>query len=156
MSIVFLLFLIVLVCLSVFLLDMDSATDRHATMITGFLTVAAYKTAIQSQLPTTSITTFADWYILSCFGFLILALIKTIALDNASMSQEALRGDDVLTWLLIGIWAVPNFILLSKLVLDRCPVSRLFCKEWDKIVEDTCKEPKGYLNSDRTKMQPPP
>ena len=155
-SIVLPLFLIVLACLSVFLLDTAGATEQHATMITGFLTVAAYKTAIQTQLPTTSITTFADWYILSCFGFLILALAKTIALDNASMSQEASRGDDVSTWLLIGIWAAWNFLLLSELVLDKFAVSRLFYKQWETIVEDACKEPKEkYLHSDKTKTQPP-
>mmetsp|Transcript_17191 Transcript_17191/g.22359 ORF Transcript_17191/g.22359 Transcript_17191/m.22359 type:complete len:449 (+) Transcript_17191:75-1421(+) len=149
LNIVLPLFLIVLGCLSVLCLNVyEFNTDRFSAMLTGLLTVAAFKTSIQKDLPTTDFLTIADKYILACFVFLLLALAKLVIVAHINgdasgifvhvspekdweMSHQAMVFDDISTWILIGLWIIINLVLglFGKIVLR---------EPWKRRVDFVC------------------
>ena len=55
--------------LFVFTLDMDSAGDRLAAILTIFLTKMAFQLVLTTMLPNLSYRTITDWYVISCMIF---------------------------------------------------------------------------------------
>jgi hypothetical protein len=140
------LFLIVLGCLLVLILDSSDPYTRYNTMIMGMLTVSAYKSAIQGRLPVTSVTTFADWYILACFVLLLLALAAIIIIDHVQLDNTSTEVV-VLSSCLLAVWIVPNLILLSDLCWARNPISRCCfqVEPWDKVFQRSMSKPPARL-----------
>ena len=130
------LFLIVLGCLSVLLLDVYAFnTIRFDSMLTGLLTVAVYKASIQKDLPVTPKLTIADAYILFCFVVLLCALAKLLIVahingsgsgrfihpdDDWELTHRAMVVDDITTWVLIGVWILIHVVLLFLLLAGKC------------------------------------
>lgn len=73
------LFIIVSGSLGVFFAERANHGWRLSTMLSGMLMLSAYKTSILNTLPTTAHVTLAEKYIVSCFVFLLVAVVKTLA-----------------------------------------------------------------------------
>ena len=143
----------------------DDNHTRFNTFMLSLLTVAAYKSSIQSFLPKKSYLTLADLYILAAFMFHGLCVVKILAIisrhgkgqaglfdgthggaegDNTgiSMSDEGditglSMSDDYSTWGLIALWIVFHAVF----AVDHCLGFRLgerigLRKRWARLLTD--------------------
>lgn len=160
--------------------DSDQDTRFNTSMI-SLLTVAAYKSSIQSSLPTKNYMTLADWYFLAVFIFHALFVAKIIAVVHIYDSKQAglfVRGnqngeettgmketsgldytDDLSTWALIYLWiGFHSFFLLDYFLdfyMGQCVGLR---KSWAKLldghVQRDSADPFIYGVSEAPKHQP--
>jgi hypothetical protein len=121
---------IVLLCMESFCLDFNNGYDRLNSVLISALVIAAFKVSIQDTLPKKSYLTYADHYLLTCFIFHFIMVLKIVLCyqglgngvgffwyedgedDEYGYNKSFQYVDDGTTWLLILTWSLFHSVFI--------------------------------------------
>ncbi|EKX37151.1 hypothetical protein GUITHDRAFT_155052, partial [Guillardia theta CCMP2712] len=72
-----------------FAIEPSALADRCSVTLVMLLTMVAYKNMVSSALPPINYLTILDWYILFCFGNMILVIIENVVATLWSVEPDA-------------------------------------------------------------------
>jgi hypothetical protein len=129
---------IVLLCLASFFLEFNNSGARLEAVLIAALAVSAYKSVIEGKLPVKSYLTYADYYLLMCFVFFFLLVLKIVMafqglgngvgffwyeeevesdeddfkFEDSKTNVLFQNLDDASSWALILIWSTGHALVL--------------------------------------------
>lgn len=140
-----------------FFLEFNNANERLNAVLTSALAIAAYKVAIQTQLPVKSYITIGDGYILFCFLFQAALVLKTILAfqgqghgvgffwysaddggDDWNSTQRLYQAvDDATSWVFVFVWLIVHAIGFIDVAKPNGNdfVRRFFQPTWESVID---------------------
>eukprot|EP00798_Chlamydomonas_sp_ICE-L_P027614 gene27614-7251_t len=139
-------FIIVLLCVSVFGIPASALSDRNGVIITLLLTAVALKLVTVSIAPATGYPTMLDKYMLLGMGFIFAAMVESVIAANVLVVGEENLGmwdagawdwDKIFIVVFGAVWCTLNtgFLMFAYLSKDGFRPSWTSCSDtWDNTV----------------------
>lgn len=134
-NIIFIMFILVLVSASIYIVDVNDLGSRISILITSILTAVAFKFVTITFVPQVPYMTTLDKYNLLCFAALGILIIKCVVIHYIDDEQDKQDFNDDFIYGYVIIWVGFHIIIWigSK--------NKLFSESWDNVHKSNSKPP---------------
>ena len=134
-NIVFVMFIIVLVSASIYIVDVNDFGSRISILITSILTAVAFKFVTITFVPQVPYMTSLDKYNLLCFAALGILIIKCVVLYYIDDEQDKQDFNEDFIYGYVTIWVGFHVLILIGSKYN------LFSESWDTVHKSNAKPP---------------